>query len=139
MAASTAPSSVKVGDHIKFSIADDSVNVYTGTVVGVASFQVAKSMGTDLAARHEQVRAALTAQDKSDISSVVDQQFLIVDIGDIRPLVIAFEWITGGAVEVIELGATYTIKLVNTSKEKAQEALNILRANGISCKLNVLY
>ena len=139
MASSVTPAAVKVGDYVKFVILGEASVAYSGKVVGVASYDVAKSMGSDLAAKHEEVRAAATAARKADLVSIIDQQFLIVDIGDVRPLVVAFEWIDNGQVEIIELGATYTIKLLNCSKEKAQEAVNLLRANSISCKLNILY
>ena len=140
MGSKVTPAAVKVGDYVQFSILDDASITYSGKVVGVASYAVAKSMGTDLAARHEDIRAAATSKGiTEDLDSIVDQQFIIVDIGDVRPLVVAYGWIQDGVVEIIELGSTYTIKLLNCSKDKAQEALNLLRANGISCKLNVLY
>jgi len=139
MPSTIQPNEAKVGDFIKFTVLDDATITYSGTVIGIANYSVAKSLGSDIAARHENVRAALTASGSSDIANVIDQNFLVVDVGSTMPQVIAFEWISDNKVELIELGSTYTIKLLNCSKEKAEEAVAILRANGIGCKLNILY
>ena len=139
MASSVAPSEVRVGDNVKVVVLDDTSIAYTGKVIGIASYPAAKSMGSDIAARHEQVKSAITATGGGTIADILDQKFLILDTGSTMPTVIAFDWIQDNEVELIEMGATYTIKLLNSSKEKAEEAVAILRANSISCKLNTTY
>jgi hypothetical protein len=71
---------------------------------------------------------------------VTQQQFLIVDLSNGQVTPFAFEWITtvnGDAeqVEVIDVGATYTIRLYNVTTTEASTALNLLKSNGYVCKL----
>ena len=139
MSSSVAPGAVKIGDYIKLSILDDTSVVYSGKVLAIAKYPVARSMGSDIAARHEEVRSAITATGGTALDDITDQDFIILDTGESLPTVIAFQWIQGNSVEIIELGSTYMIKLLNCSKDLAEEAVAILRSNGISCKLNVLY
>ena len=133
------PSEIKIGDIVKITVLDDESITYSGKVLGISTYMVAKSMGSDLAARHEQVRSKLVGLGIMSLADIVNQKFLIIDTVEPLPLVVAFEWIKDNAVELIELGATYTIKLINCSKDKAEEAVRILRANNVSCKLNVIH
>ena len=139
MSSSKAPSSVKVGDYVKLTLLDDRSVSYSGKVIAVSNFSVARSLGSDIVARHEQIKSSITTVSGDSIDDVTDQMFLVIQTDDTMPLVVAYQWIAGNSVEVIELGSTYNIKLLNASKELAEEAVSVLRSNGISCKLNVVY
>ena len=139
MASIVTPNEIKIGDWVKLTILDDLSITYSGKVIGVANYPVAKSMGSDLVARHEQVRSSLANLGQTNLEDIVDQKFLIIDTDDVAPKVVAFGWIKDNAVELIAPGSTYTITLLNCSQPKAEEALRILRANQISCKLNTIY
>ena len=139
MSSSKAPSAVKVGDYVKLTMLDDRSVSYSGKVIAVSNFSVARSLGTDIVAKHAQIKSSITTVSGDPIDDVTDQMFLVLETDDTMPLVVAYQWIAGNSVEVIELGSTYTIKLLNASKELAEEAVAILRSNGISCKLNIVY
>ena len=131
------PDLAKTNSNVSITLIDNPSHAINGTVIAVATYDVAKAMQTDLAAKHAAIQSFCVETGKEPLPEVTAEQFLILDIGGIRPTVVAFDWIM--QIEVIERGATYKIKLLNTTKEKADEAIAILRAKNIACQLDVIY
>ena len=138
MTTSIKPEAVKTGDEVKVTFKDNLSHFVSGKVIAVATYDVAKSMNTDLAARHSSIQA-LVAKQGAILRAVTEETFLIIDTGDARPTVVAFDWIPANGLELIERGATFRIKILNSSRSEADKALAILRQNGLACQLDVLY
>lgn len=132
-------SAVKTGDNIKVTLLDNLAHVINGSVIALATYDVAKSMQSDLPARHAAIQAYEVSLGHNPLPEITEEKFFILNTGGIRPTVIAFDWIAEGGLELVERGATYKIKLLNTSKADADAAIAILRANNIACQLDVLY
>lgn len=131
-------SSVKTGDNVRVTLIDNLQHTVNGSVIAIATYDVAKSMQTDLAARHAAIQAYVSGLPYGDpLPEVTEEKFLIINTGSVRPTVVAFDWIE--QIELVERGATYRIKLLNSSKADADKAVAILRANNISCQIDVLY
>lgn len=132
-----SPKDVTTGSTIRATIADAPQQSITGTVIAVATYDVAKSINTDLPARHAAIQSLAVNSGAEVMPEITDETFFIVNSGGTRPVVIAFDWII--KLELVEKGATYRIKLLNCSKADADKALAILRANNMACQLDVLY
>ena len=131
-------SAVKTGDNVRVTLIDNLQHTVNGAVIAIATYDVAKSMQTDLAARHAAIQAYVSGLPYGEpLPEVTEEQFLIINTGSIRPTVVAFDWIE--QIELVERGATYRIKLLNSSKADADKAVAILRANNISCQIDVMY
>ena len=131
-----APSLVRIGDTIKFTVKDlNDNNVYSGKVVSICDYESARSYA-DVAAIHQAMLAADASLD--DVSLM---RFLIVECYDGIRRPFGFEidasgsWFTGNAVDRIDVGKTYKIKLYNASADDASLAIRVLRSHGITCKL----
>ena len=131
------PDLAKTNSNVSITLIDNPSHAINGTVTAIATYDVAKAMQTDLAAKHAAIQSYCVETGKEPLPEVTAEQFLILDTGGIRPTVVAFDWIV--QIEMIERGATYKIKLLNTTKEKADEAIAILRAKNIACQLDVVY
>ena len=131
------PELAKTGNNVTLTLIDNPYHAINGTVTAIATYDVAKAMQTDLAAKHAAIQSYCVETGKDPLPEVTAEQFLILDVGGIRPTVVAFDWIV--QIELVERGATYKIKLLNTSKEKADEAIALLRAKNIACQLDVVY
>ena len=136
-----AVSECKLHTVIRFkTISIRDTNVYSGTVIGIVDFERARTYG-DVSATHlEMEQGASLNKGSKKLVDVTQQQFLIVDLSNGQVTPFAFEWITtvnGDAeqVEVIDVGATYTIRLYNVTTTEASTALNLLKSNGYVCKL----
>ena len=138
-----AAEEVKLGSVIRFkTISLRDTNTYSGTIIGIVDFERARTYG-DVTATHlemEQGASMLTELKEDGLVDVTQQKFLIVNLsnGQITPF--AFQWLRTiqgdyGQVEVIEVGATYTIRLYNVTTTEASTALNLLKSNGFVCKL----
>ena len=131
-------SSVKTGDNVRVTLIDNLQHTVNGSVIAIATYDVAKSMQTDLAARHAAIQTYVSGLPYGEpLPEVTEEKFLIINTGSVRPTVVAFDWIE--QIELVERGATYRIKLLNSSKADADKAVAILRANNISCQIDVLY
>ena len=131
-------SSVKTGDNVRVTLIDNLQHTVNGSVIAIATYDVEKSMQTDLAARHAGIQAYVSGLPYGEpLPEVTEEKFLIINTGSVRPTVVAFDWIE--QIELVERGATYRIKLLNSSKADADKAVAILRANNISCQIDVLY
>ena len=129
---------VRPGDKIKFFVLDTN-NVITGTVQAVANYSVAKAMQTDIASRHASMQAANIKNDMIGEINIVDDLFIILDVGETRPSVIARSWInTSIGIQRIDQCADYKIVLKNCTKSDAVKALHMLRANNIPCSFDPL-
>jgi len=128
---------VQTGDRISFYVYDSSVEI-TGTVQAVANYAIARSMNTDLAAKHAKIQSIIAATGEVP-NEVTDETFFILDTGGTRPTVVAMSWIVNGVVEHVVQGSNYTIKLINCTKAKAELALDILRRANIACSLSIQY
>ncbi len=137
---STIPlSSIKTGDSIKLTVLDDTTQFIIGVVQAVATYDVAKSMQTDLAARHASMQAKAQNPETGNgviLKDITDDTFFILDAGGTRPTVIAFSWIKD--IAYVEKGSTYLVKLINCTKKQAEQGIAILRANGIACTLDTI-
>jgi len=107
---------------------------YIGTITGLANYDVAMSMGSDLAARHEEIRDIILSTTGDDLQDLSTEKFLILDIGELRPLVVAYDWIDG-QIEVIEKGQTIAIELIDATMSDANLALSVLRQHGLACRI----
>jgi hypothetical protein len=107
---------------------------YIGTITGLANYDVAMSMGSDLAARHEEIRDIILSTTGDDLQDLSTEKFLILDIGELRPLVVAYDWIDG-QIEVIEKGQTIVIELIDATMSDANLALSVLRQHGLACRI----
>ena len=107
---------------------------YIGTITGLANYDVAMSMGSDLAARHEEIRDIILSTSGKTLQDLSTEKFLILDIGELRPLVVAYDWIDG-QVEVIEKGQTVVIELIDATMSDANLALSVLRQHGLACRI----
>lgn len=135
---SITPSTAKTGDNVRVTLIDNLQHTVNGTVIAIATYDVAKSMHTDLASRHAAIQSYISGLANNEpLPEVTEEKFLIINTGSVRPTVIAFDWIE--QIELIERGATYRIKLLNSTKSDADKAVAILRANNISCQIDVLY
>ena len=123
---------VKTGQKVKLTERDNTSNAIIGVVQAIANYNVAKAMQTDIASKH----AAMQATANGTLTDIIYDTFLILDIGGIRPIVVAKSWIVDGTLQLIEKGSTYRIKLIGT-KEQAEQAIAILRASNIVCSLEV--
>ena len=131
-------SQLKPGDKVRFFVFDTN-NVITGTVQAIANYTVAKAMQTDIAARHASMQAANISNKSISEINIIDDTFLILDVGETRPTVIARSWInTEVGIELVDNCADYRIILKNCTKSDAIKALHILRANSIACSFDVL-
>lgn len=129
---------IKPGIKVKFFVLD-TTNVITGTVQAVATYSVAKSMQTDIAARHASMQAASIKNNMIGEINIVDDLFVILDIGESRPLVIARSWInTEIGIHRVDQCGDYKIILKNCTKSDATRALHILRASNIPCSFDPL-
>jgi hypothetical protein len=126
-------SEVKVGDNISLSTKDSVAIAIEGMVIAKATYEVAKSMNTDLAAKHAAMQAALGGT--GNFKDITDNLFLIIDTGGTRPKVVAEDWIYGSIIQTDSV-SSHRIKLLNCDKQRTQEAINILRANNFSCVLD---
>ena len=131
------PELATTNSNVSMTLIDNPSHAINGTVIAIATYDVAKAMQTDLAAKHAAIQSFCIETGKNPLPEVTAEQFLILDTGGIRPTVVAFDWIV--QIEMIERGATYKIKLLNATKEKADEAIAILRAKNIACQLDVVY
>ena len=135
-------SQLKPGDKIKFFVLDTK-NVILGTVKAIASYDIAKAMQTDIASRHASMQAAATQLESTDsrvnigLLNIIDDNFIILDVGETRPTVVAKSWIYGD-IHRIDRCDDYTIVLRNCTKATAIKALNKLRADGIACSFENL-
>ena len=128
-------SDVKLGNRVKLHIlSSSSTPAITGKVLGIGDFSVAKSMGTDIASQHEEIRKIRISLEGTTLPDITDEKFLILDVQEDRPKVVAFDWIAGD-IELIDKGGTYLVELRDSTAEAAQFAVNLLRSNGISCNL----
>ena len=132
-----SPKDVTTGSTVQVTIADAPQQVVTGTVIAVATYDVAKSMNADLPSKHAAIQAISVNNGANVLPEVDDETFFILDTGGTRPVVVAFDWIL--KLELVEKGANYRIKLLNCSKADADKAIAILRANNMACQLDVLY
>lgn len=132
-----SPKDVTTGSTVQVTIADAPQQVVTGTVIAVATYDVAKSMNTDLPAKHAAIQALSVNSGANVLPEIQDETFFILNTGGTRPVVVAFDWIL--KLELVEKGANYRIKLLNCSKADADKAIAILRANNLACQLDVLY
>ena len=107
---------------------------YIGTITGLANYDVAMSMGSDLAARHEEIRDIILSTSGKTLQDLSTEKFLILDIGELRPLVVAYDWLDG-QIEVIEKGQTIVIELIDASMSDANLALSVLRQHGLACRI----
>ena len=132
-----SPSMVSIGNTIKFTVKDLNDNtVYSGKVVSICDYESARSYA-DVAAIHQGMLAADATLD--DVSLL---RFLIVECYDGIRRPFGFEvkanggsWFTGNAVELIDEGKSYQIKLYNVTADDASLAIRVLRNHGITCKL----
>lgn len=131
-----APSLVKIGNTIKFTVKDLNDNtVYSGKVVSICDYESARSYA-DVAATHQAMLAADASLD--DVSLM---RFLIVECYDGIRRPFGFEinasgsWFTGNAVELVDEGKSYKVKLYNATADDAALAIRVLRSHGITCKL----
>jgi hypothetical protein len=129
---------LKPGDKIKFFVLDTN-NVITGTVQAIANYSVAKSMQTDIASRHASMQAVRITNNTISEINIIDETFIILDVGETRPSVIAQSWINyEEGIHRLDKCADYKIVLKNCTKSEAAKALNILRANSIPCSFDPL-
>ena len=126
----------KMGDEVKITLRDNLKHFIVGRVIAIAKYDIAKSMNTDLAARHASIQS-LSASTGDTLPAVTEETFLILDVGDVRPTVAAYDWIF--SIELVEKGATFKIKLLNSSRAEADKAVAILRQNNIACQLDIVY
>lgn len=126
----------KMGDEVKITLRDNLKHFIVGRVIAIAKYDIAKSMNTDLAARHASIQS-LAASTGDILPAVTEETFLILDVGDVRPTVAAYDWIF--SIELVEKGATFKIKLLNSSRAEADKAVAILRQNNIACQLDIVY
>ena len=131
------PATAKTGDNVRVTLVDNLQHTVNGTVIAIATYDVAKSMQTDLPARHAAIQAYKVSLNGTTLPEITEEQFLILDTGSVRPTVVAYDWIE--QIELVERGATYRIKLLNTTKADADAAVAILRANNIACQLDITY
>ena len=131
-----SPAMVQIGNTIKFTVKDFNDNtVYSGKVVSICDYESARAYA-DVAASHQAMLAADATLD--DVSLM---RFLIVECYDGVRRPFGFEinesgsWFSGNAVELIDPGKSYKIKLYNATSEDATLAIRVLRAHGITCKL----
>ena len=127
----------KTGDNVRITLLDNLQHTINGTVIAVATYDVAKSMQTDLPSRHAAIQSYQVSLNGNPLPEITEEKFLILNTGGIRPTVVAYDWIE--QIELIERGATYRIKLFNSTKADADAAVAILRANNIACQLDVTY
>ncbi len=129
------PSDVTLQMRVKLKVhSRTNDETYIGTVTGQANYDVAMSMGSDLAARHEEIRDILLSASGKTLQDLSTEKFLILDIGELRPLVVAYDWIDG-QVEVIEKGQTVVIELIDATMSDANLALSVLRQHGLACRI----
>ena len=107
---------------------------YIGTITGLANYDVAMSMGSDLAARQEEVRDILLSSSGTTLPDLSTEKFLILDTGELRPLVVAYDWLDG-QIEVIEKGKIIVIELIDASMSDASLAVSVLRQHGLACRI----
>ena len=130
-------SQMKPGDRVKFFV-NDSFNVITGKVLAIANYDVAKAMQVDIAARHASIQAADIENNRAKTTNVIDDVFVILDVGETRPTVIEKSWISDKGIYLVDKCSDYKIVLKNCTKKEAIEALNLLRINNIACSFDVL-
>ena len=135
--ASIKPATAKTGDNVRITLLDNLQHTTNGIVMAIATYDVAKSMQADLPARHSAIQAYQVGIGGRVLPEVTEEKFLILNTGSVRPTVVAFDWIE--RIELVERGATYRIKLLNSTKADADTAIAILRANNIACQLDITY
>ena len=131
-----SPNLVQIGNMIKFTVKDlNDNNAYTGKVVSICDYESARSYA-DVAAIHQSMLAADGTLDDVELL-----RFLIVECYDGVRRPFGFEasgagsWFTNNAVELVDEGKSYNIKLFNTSEDVATFAIRLLRNHGIACKI----
>lgn len=134
---SITAATAKTGDNVRVTLIDNLQHTVNGSVIAIATYDVAKSMQTDLSARHAAIQAYEVSLGNEPLPEITEEKFLIINTGSVRPTVVAFDWIE--QIELIERGATYRVKLFNSSKADADAAIAILRANNIACQLDITY
>ena len=129
------PSDATLKMRVKFKVHSRTNDAaYAGVVIGIADYSTAMSVGSDLAARHEEVRSVLLSVNGKTLPDISTEKFLVVDIGELRPLVVAYDWIDG-QLEVVEKGQTIVIELIDATAADAALAMSVLRQHGLACNL----
>lgn len=133
---SHSPSTVKIGDTVRYTLKDlnDTV-VYSGRVVAICDYESAK-VYADVIAIHQAMLAA-----DGTLGDITQYRFFIVEGYDKVRRPVGFEigtnksWVSGDALEIIDIGTNYTIRLFNASLDDATLAIRVLQEQGFSCKL----
>lgn len=131
-----SPSTVKIGDTVKYTVKDlnDTV-VYSGKVVAICDYESAKAYA-DVLAIHQAMLAA-----DGTLGDITTFRFLIIEGYDKVRRPVGYEiggrnsWFTGNELDIIDVGKEYTIRLFNVSLDDATLAIRVLHEQGFSCKL----
>ena len=107
---------------------------YSGMVVGVVTYDIALSVGEQIASRHEEIRALRLAATGTTLPDLSTEKFLVLNIGEPRPVVIAASWIDG-SIEIVQQAEIVTIELIDATPSDINLALNLLKSNGIVCRI----
>lgn len=121
------------GTIIKFQTINPlDIQNYSGKVMGIVSYDIAKLYSDPLAYQQE----VLTDISNTGLADASVLDYVVVQMQDSKVRAFAIEWIKPGTFEVISIGTTSTLKIYNISTEQQVQLVELLRSNGYVISLN---
>ena len=124
-------SSLSIGTQVSFQTKHNhDNNVYEGTIIGVGSYNVVKSM-MDILPYYQAVKQTVTS-----IAPMTELNYFILEYSQddsAKIFVCAYDWVKDDTVKVISLKQYFDIRIYNEDYSKLQDVLDLLQAHNFTC------
>ena len=124
-------SSLSIGTQVSFQTKHEhDNNVYEGTIIGVGSYSVVKSM-MDILPYYRAVKQTVTT-----MAPMTELNYFILEYSqdkNVKVFVCAYDWVKNDTVKVISLKEYFDIRIYNESYDRLQDVLDLLQAHNFTC------
>lgn len=124
-------SSLSIGTQVSFQTKHEhDNNVYSGTIIGVGSYNVVKSM-MDILPYYQAVKQVVPS-----MAPMTELNYFILEYSQdesARVFVCAYDWVRDDTVSIISLKQYFDIRIYNEDDSKLKVVLDLLQAHNFTC------